>query len=225
MKSLGRHTWMCAVAVALTTVLLSPRLAAASHRHLSTQAQYHKYIDPLLAEKDFGIEYVDDGAADASVLYPTRNGNTYARPSDSVLEIVRAGANAFPALIDCLSDGRMSTVSFDGNNITRKTDVAVGYVCLDILMAEAEGPNIHDPEDGDGLGAEMKTGFYFRPDDYSDCWPTTSRKCDPRPWVFIVQANWKRRFLNGKLRFQNPYDAWHIPEYSSFTSRALSGKK
>lgn len=225
MKSLGWRQSLRTAAVVLTTLSLFSLHAFAAHHRLSTEAQYHKYIDPLVAEKDFGVEYYDDGAADASVLYPTRNGNQYARPSDSVLEIVRAGAKAFPALIDCLTDQRMTSVPFDGNNITRKMDVAVGYVCMDILMAEAQGPNIDDPEGGDGLGAGIMTNFYFRPDDYSNCWPTTSRTCDPRPWVFIVQANWTRKFLTGQLRFKNPYDAWHIPEYAPYTSRALNRQK
>lgn len=37
---------------------------------LSIRADYIKHIDPLLGVKDFGIAYAEDGAADATVLFP-----------------------------------------------------------------------------------------------------------------------------------------------------------
>jgi len=54
----------------------------------------------------------------------------------------------------------------------------------------------------DGLGACIHENFYFRPDDYSHCWPD---RCEARPWVRIVQQNWKRLFLQKKIRFEDPY--------------------
>lgn len=206
------------VLLVLSLFLLPP--AVAQRHRLATAAEYHEYVDPLVAEPDFGIHYFDDGAADASVLYPNRKGNPYARPSEPVLAIMRAGAKSIPSLIDCLTDGRTTSVYFDGNNITSKMKVPVGYVCLDILMATPSGPGIEAKEDADGLGGGMNTDFYFRPDDYTNCWPNL-RECDIRPWVAVVQKNWTRKFLEGQLRFRNPYDDWHIPAYFPYTTEGL----
>jgi len=225
MKCSGLHACASALLVVLA-ICLCPLSARAAHRRLSTPVQYHKYVDPLLAETDFGIHYYEGGGGDESVLYPLRNGNPYAKPSEPVLAIVRAGVRAFPALIDCLSDGRMTTVPFDGNNITRKMDVPVGFVCLDILMHVAHGPGIEANDGADGLGGSINTDFYFRPNDYANClpWPKMTR-CDLEPWILVVQSNWSRLFRRGELRFHNPYDDWHIPEYAPYTSSALSPKK
>src|SRR5579863_4165402 len=60
---------------------------------VGSKAEYLKYIDPMLSIKDFGIQYVDDGAADASVLYPSDN-----KPRDPVLALVRLGVKGTPLL-------------------------------------------------------------------------------------------------------------------------------
>jgi hypothetical protein len=51
-------------------MLLSAVGAPGEETRLSTHADYEKYIDSLLQVKDFGIHYYDDGAADATVLFP-----------------------------------------------------------------------------------------------------------------------------------------------------------
>jgi hypothetical protein len=150
----------------------------------SAQARIIKYIDPLVTVADFGIHYYED-AADASVLFPSTNTNPYDRPRDPVIALVNLRTKSFPALIDCLSDPRVTSAQFDGTSITKPMRVPVGYVCLDILMAVARGRPASDPDCwADGLGACMNEGFYFRPDDYSQCWKDT---CNLRPWVLIVQ--------------------------------------
>jgi hypothetical protein len=191
--------------------------AAVQPARLSVVGDYHKYIDALMGIADFGIHYYDDGAADASVLFPSTGDNLYVRPRGPVIELIRLRERSFPLLIDCLSDNRVSTAQFDGNSITRPMKVPLGYVCLDILMAITRGQPASDPEcSDDGLGACMNPGFYFRPDDYSKCWPDT---CILRPWVAVVQQKWRSAFLHHRLHFQNPYDVIPIPEYSDLTTR------
>jgi hypothetical protein len=190
---------------------------AAQPARLSSSEDYRTYIDPLLRVTDFGIHYYDDGAADASVLFPSTESNPYDRPREPVIALVRLRERSFPLLIDCLSDPRVTTARFDGSSITMPMKVPLGYVCLDILMEIVDGKPASDPDCADdGLGACMNEGFYFRPDDYSRCWPDV---CDLRPWVMVVQRKWREAFLRRRLRFRNPYDVLRIPEYSDFVTR------
>ena len=184
---------------------------------LSSNADYRQYIDPLVAVADFGIHYYDDGAGDATVLFPGTNANPYERPRNPVIALVRLREKGFPLLIDCLSDPRVTTVQFDGNSITKPIKVPVGYVCLDVLMAVTDGRPVSDPDcSDDGLGACMNEGFYFRPDDYLRCGKDT---CDLRPWVVVVQRKWRHAFLGRQLRFRNPYHGIRIPDKDLATPR------
>lgn len=184
---------------------------------LSSAEDYRRYIDPLLRVADFGIHYYDDGAADASVLFPSTESNPYDRPREPVIALVRLRDKSFPLLIDCLSDPRVTTANFDGSSITMPMKVPLGYVCLDILMAIVDGKPAARPGCADdGLGACMNEGFYFRPDDYSRCWQGV---CDLRPWVNVVQRKWREAFLRRQLRFRNPYDVMPITEYRDFVTR------
>jgi hypothetical protein len=194
-------------------VLLIPQSVFGSQPRLASLAAYHRYIDPLLAVKDFGMEYYDDGAADASVLFPQGDKDQpYRRPVDPVATLIKLRARSIPLLVDCLTDNRVTSVRFDGNNITRPMNVPLGYVCLDILMAVVTDRSISDPDDcgDDGLGACIREGFYFRPDDYANCWKDV---CLPRPWVTVVQRNWTAQFLAHRLRLHNPYDAYQLDQY------------
>ena len=124
-------------------------------------------------------------------------------------------AKSLPLLIDCLDDGRLTNMRFDGNTITKAMNVPVGYLCFDILMSATSGRPVSDPKcSSDGLGACMNVGFYFRPDDYSDCFEKFG-KCDVRPWIKVVKINWIRLFRQNHLQFHNPYDN-SIPEYKEF---------
>jgi hypothetical protein len=200
------------------TVLLVPVRTIAQKR-LATNADYHSYIDSLLEVKDFGTHYVEDGAADASVLFPTERTPIFHldRPSDEVIVLVQLGNKSIPLLIDCLGDGRLTTVRFNGNMTTKFMNVPVGYVCLDILSTIVKGAPVSERECGfDGLGACMSNGFYFRPDDYWDCLENIGR-CKVRPWIAVVQRNWKREFLQKRLRFRNPYGGVSpLSEYKEF---------
>jgi hypothetical protein len=180
---------------------------------LSSADAYRRSINPLLEVTDFRISYFEDGAADASVLFPESNQKPYEylMPAEPVAALVRLRDKGVPILIDCLSDGRITRMRFGGNTITQPMNVPVGYVCLDILMQEVQGNQVSGPDCAyDGLGACMKTGFYFRPDDYYRC---TERNCLLRPWVLVVQETWRKAYLAHRLRYRNPYDAIPLEEY------------
>jgi|ERR1017187_4327657 hypothetical protein len=143
------------------TIFVLAVLCIAPARDLAAQtvgskAEYLKYIDPMLSIKDFGIQYVDDGAADASVLYPPDN-----KPRDPILALVRLGAKGTPLLIDCLNDGRVTSVRFGGSTVAKAMNVPLGYICLDILMGTTQSKAVHEPGCADdGLGDEgQKVGF------------------------------------------------------------------
>lgn len=188
--------------------------ASPPSRHLSPSADYHRYIDPLVQVKDFKVEYYEDGAADASVLFPGQG--EYQMPVDAVVAIAQLRQRSLPVLIDCLSDGRLTNAWFGGNRITARMRVPVGYVCMDLLMGMVPGRPVADPEcSDDGLGSCMNEGFYFRPDDYFLC---SDQDCNPRPWVLVVQRNWKGMYLAGRIKFRNPYDAFPAEIYQSLKS-------
>lgn len=190
----------------LGVLLMIPTSTFAQTR-LASKSSYQKYVDPLLGVKDFGMHYTEDGAADYSVLAPFHTDSSkiqFDKPPAALIDLVRLGTRSLPVLIDCLSDGRITSVRFDGNNITKPMSVPVGYICLDILMSTVRGKPTSDPEcNNDGLGACMNYGFYFRPDDYSNCFDRPPA-CDPRPWVSVVQQNWRRVFLQHRLQFRSP---------------------
>jgi hypothetical protein len=176
--------------------------------------KYEQYIGRLLQVRDFGMHYYEDGAADASVLFPSNDSQPYDTPRPAVLELVRLRERSVPLLIDCLSDGRLTSIHFDGNVTTKEMRVPVGYVCLDILLAVTRGKPSAGPDcESDGLGACIKWGFYFRPDDYFGC---TRQECKARPWVKVVQKTWRREFLLHQLHFVNPYNGQGIQEYGRF---------
>jgi hypothetical protein len=193
-----------------------PSLVSAVPAKLSSGEEYHRYIDPLLEVNDFRTHYYEDGAADATVLFPegTQPPYGYLKPAEPVLVLVQLRERGLALLIDCLSDGRVTKMRFDGNRITQPMNVPVGYVCLDILMGEVSGRPVSDPDcSDDGLGSCMNRGFYFRPDDYFGC---TERDCFLRPWVSIVQRKWKAEYLAHHLRSHNPYNTVPVEEYRQF---------
>lgn len=201
----------------LTLVIVSGSLQA-QVRKSARPAAYHKYIDPLVDVKDFRTHYYEDGAADASVLFPqsTEEPYPYLDPPGAVVDLVRLGSSGLPLLMDCLSDGRLTNMLFDGNTITRLMRVPVGYVCLDILMGETAGKPSSVPDCADdGLGACMNNGFYFRPDDYYLC---SQQNCFLRPWILFVQRRWKTAYIHHLLKVHNPYDLFPAGEYKKFKS-------
>lgn len=83
--------------------------------------------------------------------------------------------------------------------------VPVGYVCLDILLGVTRGDSVFQRNCASQEGADacIRPEYYFRPDGYTNCWEAAG-KCAPRPRVGLVQRNWTREFLHGRLRFRNP---------------------
>ena len=153
---------------------------------------------PLLRVPDFHMHYYDDGAADATVTCPNDcEGFPSPSPVPEVALLMKNPTITVPLLIECLTDGRRTNAQFDGNTTTYPMKVPVGYVCLDILMWRFNREPIATPDDcGDGLGACLQTKLYFRPDDYTHC---VSATCDPRPWVSLVQKNWKLELRSGRI--------------------------
>ncbi len=134
---------------------------------LSTRAEYQKYIDPMLAVNDFGVSYTEDGAADATAFFPSDK-----KPRELVLALVHLGQKSVPLLIDCLTDTRVTAIQFGGNTISKPMKVPLGYVCFGHLMGTTKSTQVHAKDCADdGLGACVNESFYFRPDDYSRCWP------------------------------------------------------
>lgn len=199
--------------LAFFAVLLPTPFEVHAQNRLASTPDYHKYIDPLLDVKDFGIIYVDDGAADASILVPfhfdeaTRN-IQYDRPPDQVVALQALGEKMVPLLIDCLDDGRVTAARFNGSRGTKSMNVTVGYLCLDILTDDIQDKTISPLDcDRDGLGWCIHQGFYFRPDDF-DC--SDGHACTSRPLVSLVQRNWRWEYLRhrSQMRFSNRFDDW-----------------
>jgi hypothetical protein len=174
-----------------------PKCVDCVPRNSHERSAYKKYIEPLLSVRDFHMSYADDGAADATVTCP---GDCSDRAPSSVPEVATLMKNptiTVPLLIDCLDDNRLTSVRFVDNEMIHPMQVPVGYVCLDILMSRFVSEPIaeNDCRD-DGIGACMNLDFYFRPDDYYHCFTDS---CVPRPWVLVVQKNWRRELQSGRL--------------------------
>ena len=157
--------------------------------------------DVLLAAGDLGNVYVEDGAADGTVMQIGRYGQVE-KPHPAVASIVALGAKSIPLLIDCLDDVRLTSATFKGGFTREKLlRVPVGYVCLDILtnVIESNSVFIKNCAD-DGLGACINGKYYFRPDDY---YPT-GEDYTPRLAVSVAKANWSKAYKDKRIRFQFP---------------------
>jgi hypothetical protein len=165
---------------------------------------YKQLIEPLLTVQDFHTHYIDDGAADATVTCPNDcDDSPSSLPVPAVAALMKNHSVTVPLLIDCLSDGRLTSIQFDGNATTLPMKVPVGYVCLDILISQFTYKPITDHGcSNDGLGACIYTFFYFRPDDYTHCWKDS---CNPRPWVLVVQRSWRKQLQLGSLNHVRPW--------------------
>ena len=115
---------------------------AAAQGMLSTRAEYQKYIDPMLAVNDFGVSYTEDGAADATVFFPSDK-----KPRELVLALVHLGQKSVPLLIDCLTDTRVTAIQFGGNTISKPMKVPLGYV----FFGHLNGHNQEHPGSREGL--------------------------------------------------------------------------
>jgi hypothetical protein len=127
--------------------LFAPNLQA----KILTRDAYRRYIYPLFKVTSFGASYYEDGAADASLLFPESSEPPYdyRSPAMAFVTLSQLGERSLPLLIDCLSDGRITRMRSSGNTIIRSMNVSDGHVCLDSLMREGHGNPASDTECGD----------------------------------------------------------------------------
>ncbi len=163
-------------------------------------------IDALVTAPEL-VTYGEDGAHDATViaLY-IRNVDEVIPPKKEVRDIVALKDKAIPLLIECLDDTRPTSAIFIGGYISGKPypKVPVGHVCLDILIQIAKNRDSNDkgcPRGEAELGACIKDGFYFRPDDYSPIGDGLGYGFQERAIVRIVKANWLKEYRNGRVKY------------------------
>jgi hypothetical protein len=129
---------------------------------------------------------------------------TMARPMQPSLHSQRAHVRAIldlepsciPVLVAHLDDQRLTSAKFDGGRFAHAPiQVPLGYICLDILLHATSGNAVHVADCADdGLGACVRSGYYFRPDilrrragaadndnrKSSPCWHTAARTSTDR---------------------------------------------
>ncbi len=170
----------------------------------TSTASKEKLIDALVAAPNLYVRYVEDGAADNSVLALYENGdvNVARQNPKEVLDVVALREKAIPLLIEYLDDTRptSATVLLGGYLTDKPVRVPVGHVCLDILTSIIERNNklifVEDPSDG--FCGDMKDGYCFRPDDYKVYGDDRFKE---RPIVRIVKANWQKAYRDGKVKY------------------------
>jgi len=156
-------------------------------------------IDALVNAPEL-VTYGEDGAHDATVLaLYLQNGDEVVPPKKGVRDIVALKGKAIPLLIGCLDDTRETSAIFIGGYVSGKPypKVPVGHVCLDILIHISKNLDDNDkncPRGEIELGACIKDGYYFRPDDYTNIG-------QERPIVRIVKANWLKAYRNGRVKY------------------------
>jgi hypothetical protein len=178
--------------VILISFLISASQTSSGVQRHSNNSRTAHYIDALVSYPNFGRIYVEDGAADGSV---TSSGS----PPQAVKDILDLGPKAIPLLIAHLDDTRLTSATFEGGFTWGKPiRVPVGHVCLDVLMhIIGENRYIFDWECGDdGLGACVKEGYYFRPDEF---YPVNKNEYIARLGVRVVKSNWQRAYRRGWL--------------------------
>ena len=185
-----------AFVVFISFLLSASQTSSGAQRHSNNSRTAH-YIDALVSYPNFGRIYVEDGAADGSVTSP-------ASPPQAVKNILDLGPKAIPLLIAHLDDTRLTSATFEGGFTWGKPiRVPVGHVCLDILM-HITGGNRHISDSDcfdDGLGACVKEGYYFRPDEY---YPAGKNEYIARLGVRVAKVNWLRAYRRGWLNFHRP---------------------
>ena len=179
----------------LPTPLKSPVVNSAKTSNPSDES----LIDALVAAPEL-VTYGEDGAHDATVLaLYLQNVDEVIPPRKEVRDIVALKDKAIPLLIGCLDDTRPTSAIFIGGYVSGKPypKVPVGHVCLDILIHIAKNLDDNDkdcPRGESELGACIKDGFYFRPDDYDG-------RGGERAIVRIVKASWLKAYRNGRVKY------------------------
>ena len=184
------------------TVSPTPSQAADVNFAKTPTPSNENLIDALVSAPEL-VTYGEDGAHDATVLaLYMRNVDEVIPPKKEVRDIVALKNKAIPLLIECLDDTRPTSAIFIGGYVSGEPypKVPVGHVCLDILIHIAKNLDDNDkdcPRGEPELGACIKDGFYFRPDDYSPF----ADGFRERAIVRIVKANWLKSYRNGKVKY------------------------
>ena len=181
------------------TVIPTPVASPVVNPSKPSSPSNESLIDALVAAPEL-VTYGEDGSHDASVLALYMQGvDEVIPPKKEVRDIVALKDKAIPLLIGCLDDTRDTSAIFIGGYVTGKPypKVPVGHVCLDILQNISKNLDSNDkdcPRGESELGACIKDGFYFRPDDYDG-------RGGVRPIVRIVKANWLRAYRNRRVKY------------------------
>jgi hypothetical protein len=153
-----------------------------------------------LASAPLTTVYHDDGAADATVTaFATADLSRQDAPA-AVRAILDLGPSCIPLLIAHLDDRRLTSARFDGGRFAHTPiQVPLGHICLDILLSATSGETVHlrDCAD-DGLGACVRSGYYFRPDVLQWRGGVAAMR--------RVKARWQRAYRAKVVRFEFP--AW-----------------
>lgn len=146
----------------------------------------------LEALRNIPVEYVEDGAADETVLRSQQA---------AVRAFVELGPAILPVLIQHLTDTRVAAATFTstvgGKQFHGKVPFA--YVCLDVLMGVTHSPEVFVTDCADdGFGACVHDEFYFRPD------LDVAGKVQAERIRLAVQKRWSEALAGGKLVFSVP---------------------
>jgi hypothetical protein len=186
------------------TVTPAPSKSSSPSSLKTSTTSNEKLIAALVAAPNLYVQYVEDGAADDSVLaiYPDLDGYATNPIAKEVKDIVALGDKAIPLLIEHLEDTRptSATVLFGGYLTDKPVQVPVGFICLDILTSIIERNNNHIfvEDSADGFCGDIKDGYCFRPDDYK---AYADGKFKERPIVRIVKANWQKAYRDRKVKY------------------------
>ncbi len=155
------------------------------------------YIDALVCSPNLRVDYIDDGAADMSVLEWSKEDT-----APEARNVVERGSKAVPFLIRHLDDRRLTSATFSVHEGRTKTStpVPLGYICLDMLTNVTKAPKIHDVCGDDGMGACVDGGFYFRPDDYH----LENGELKANAIVYTAKKNWQKAYKKGWVKFDYP---------------------
>ena len=151
-----------------------------------------------LANAPLTTVYHDDGAADATITAQSTQDPSRQDAPAHVRAILDLGPTCIPMLVVHLDDQRLTSAKFDGGRFAHAPiQVPLGYICLDILLHATSGNAIHVADCADdGLGACVRSGYYFRPD--------VLRRRASVATMRRVKAQWQRAYRAKQVLFEYP---------------------
>ncbi len=199
-----QHLKICLLSLPLI-VALGARTASQSARVIRAGSPQPTTIpgDDLmaaLASAPLMTVYHEDGAADATVTAVVSADPRRQDAPAAVRAILDAGPSCIPLLIAHLDDQRLAAARFDGGRFAdAPIKVPLGHLCLDILIHATSGRRVHVVNcTDDGLGACVRSGYYFRPDALQGRGGVAKMR--------QVQTRWQRAHQAKRIRFE--YPAW-----------------